>query len=105
MLYNLKSIIKIMNKKIEYSLKSAYKKIIAKLRLYCYTNLKKVYNGLQENLRNQKNKIANFIIKKDKLYKKKLKKRLFIIIYYNIIFFVPVFIIIRSSIFKPENSY
>ena len=62
----------IINKKIGYNLKSAYKKIIAELYLRYYINLKRIYNKLQENLKNRKNKIANFIIKKIRLQKKKI---------------------------------
>ena len=49
--HNLESIIEIINKKIRHGLKPVYKRIIAELRLYYYTNLKKVYNGLQSNLK------------------------------------------------------
>ena len=50
-LYNLKSIIEIINRKIEYNLKLVYKIIIIKLHLRYYINLKKVYNKLQNNLK------------------------------------------------------
>ena len=48
---NLESIIKIINKKIKYNLKPAYKRIIIELCLYYYINLKKVYNKLRNNLK------------------------------------------------------
>ena len=65
--HNLESMVKIINRRIEYSLKPAYKKIIVELHLCRYTNLKKVYNELRKNLRDRKNKIANFIIEIKKL--------------------------------------
>ena len=66
-LHNLKSIIKIINRKIKYNLKPAYKKIITELRLYYYINLKKIYNRLRDNLKDRKNKITNLIIKVERL--------------------------------------
>ena len=43
--------VEIINRRIEYSLKPVYKRIIAELRLYHYINLKKIYNGLRDNLK------------------------------------------------------
>ena len=48
---NLESIIKVFNKKIRHNLKLVYKKIMAKLHLRYYTNLKKVYNKLRGDLK------------------------------------------------------
>ena len=52
----------IINRKIKYSLKLAYKRIMTELRLHYYTNLKKIYNRLRNNLKDRKNKITDFII-------------------------------------------
>ena len=107
MLYNLKSIIEIINRKIEYNLKPAYKRMITELYLRYYIDLKKIYNRLRNNLRDQKNKIANFITEIKKLQKKKknLKERFFITACYNIA--PPAFTstVIKSPVFKPGNSY